>query len=77
MKYRAVTSFCGVPVSARMGEVLEISDENVAADLVKAGHIVPVEEVAQEAAAEPEKEAAKPVKKSARGKKNEAERTDG
>lgn len=67
MKYRAVTSFCGVPVSARTGEILEIADENVAADLIKAGHIVPVEE------AEPEKEAAKPAKKSAKGKKNEAE----
>ncbi len=67
MKYKATITFCGVPVSARTGEILEISDENVAADLIKAGHIVPTEE------AEPEKESTKPAKKPAKGKKNEAE----
>lgn len=62
--YKALKSFCGTPVSMRTGETREIADSAVVADLIKAGYIVPVEQ--------PAEEAAKPVKKAARGKKNEA-----
>lgn len=38
MKYKALTSFCGV-VSMVEGEVREISDLTIANDLIKAGYI--------------------------------------
>lgn len=60
--YKALKSFCGTPVSMRVGETREIADEAVVADLIKAGYIVPVEQ--------PAEEVAKPVKKAVKGKKN-------
>ena len=42
MKVKALTSFCGV-VSARMGEVLDISDASILADLLRAKYVEPVE----------------------------------
>lgn len=63
-KYKALVSFCGTPVSMKMGEIREIADSAVVADLIKAGYIVSVEQ--------PVEETAKPVKKAVKGKKNEA-----
>lgn len=62
--YKALKSFCGTPVSMRMGETREITDSVVANDLLRAGYIVPVEQ--------PTEETAKPAKKAVKGKKNEA-----
>ena len=43
MAYKAVIGFCGV-VSMAAGEVREIPDPAVAADLLKAGYIVEIKD---------------------------------
>lgn len=43
MKYKATISFSGL-INMAEGEVREISDQNLAKDLLNAGYIVPVEE---------------------------------
>ena len=42
MKYRALIGFNGL-VSMRKGEVKEIRDKNIVADLLRAGYIEPIE----------------------------------
>lgn len=56
MLYKALTSFSGI-VSMAMGEIGEINDPAIAADLLKAGYI--------------EKWVADEIPKKKRGKKNE------
>lgn len=75
-KYKALTNFCGTPVSMKTGEIREIADKSVAADLIRAGYIEQMEietkNPAEAAEKLPEKEPAKPAKKTAKGRKNEA-----
>lgn len=61
MRYKALKSFCGI-ISACAGDVFEISDTSLAADLCNAGYIICVEDV------KAEKKTAV-IKKSTRGKK--------
>ena len=42
MKYRALVSFSGL-VSMSKGQVGEINDKNIVADLLQAGYIEPIE----------------------------------
>ena len=63
--FKAIKTFSGV-VSMRKGETREINDGAVAADLLKAGYIIPLED--QNAAAETEPET-EPAKKPGRKKK--------
>ena len=42
MKYKALVGFSGV-ISMSNGEVMEIKDKNLVADLTKAGYIEPIE----------------------------------
>ena len=42
MQYKAIVSFSG-KISMAMGQVREISDESLAKDLLRAGHIIPFE----------------------------------
>lgn len=63
MKYRAKVNFCG-KISMSSGEIRDIADKRLAAQLLESGYI--------EAA---EKEATRPAKSGAKGtKKNEDER---
>ena len=65
MLYRAMTSFSGILISMRMGEVRDISDPLLADDLMRAGYIM--EEVAKPVA-EPPKDDDPPQKKKGRKK---------
>ena len=47
MEYKALVGFSGA-ISMRVGEVMEIKDKNLVADLTKAGYIVPVEKPKKE-----------------------------
>lgn len=51
MKYEAKMSFSGPKVSAKHGEIIEITDKVISDDLLKAGYI--------EAAEKPQKKAVK------------------
>lgn len=44
MKYMVKKSFAGTPVSGHAGKELNIENEKVAADLLKAGYIEPAKE---------------------------------
>ena len=47
MKYKALVGFAGA-ISMSNGEVMEIKDKNLIADLTKAGYIEPVEKPKKE-----------------------------
>ena len=63
MKVRAKVGFSGVSVSMSVGQVGEITDEVILADLLKAGYVEKVKDV-KESANEPEKPKKKAVKSS-------------
>lgn len=44
MKYMVKKTFAGSPVSGQAGKEVEINNEKVAADLIKAGYIAAVNE---------------------------------
>ena len=67
MKVKAKVSFCG-PLCMAIGEVRNVTDEVLLADLLKAGYVVPVEEPAKEKPAAPAAEAEAP-KRGSRKKK--------
>lgn len=46
MKYKALISFSGA-ITASLNSIIEISNEEIAADLLQAGYVEPVEEAAQ------------------------------
>ena len=60
-KYKALVTFSGAE-SMAMGEVKELSDQFIIADLLRAGYIIPVEPV-KEKPAKAEKKAVKKTKK--------------
>lgn len=75
MKYKALISFSGV-LSMKIGEIKEISDDNIVKDLVKAGYIEEVSSLAEKPIVEEKKEVVKatpkkatPTKKTASTKK--------
>lgn len=39
MKYKAKENFSGIKLSMSVGEVLDITDDNIAKDLLRAGYI--------------------------------------
>ncbi len=61
MAYKAIRNFSGV-VSMHVGEVKNISDVNIAKDLIKAGYIVEIK---------PAEKAKEPTKKPVRSKKGD------
>ena len=61
MRYKALKSFAGI-VSACAGDVFEIADTSLAADLTNAGYIICLED----------EQTAKPVKRTAAVKKTSA-----
>ncbi len=62
MKVKAKVGFSGVSVSMSVGQVGEITDKAVLADLLKAGYVEEVREIVKEP--EPEKPKKKAVKSS-------------
>lgn len=46
MKYKALISFSGA-ITASLNSIIEISNEEIAADLLQAGYVEPVEEAAK------------------------------
>lgn len=60
MKYKALISFSGV-LSMKIGEIKEISDDNIVKDLVKAGYIEEVSSLAEKPIVEEKKEVAKAI----------------
>lgn len=77
-KYKATVSFSGLKIAMTCGEVREISDPSLVANLIKAGQIIEVVETPPKAKAVPEpqpkpepKEKPKEAKKSSgKGKKS-------
>ena len=65
MAYKALISFSGL-VTMRRGEVKEISDADIAKDLLKAGYITEIKP-AEKVKAETVKEDKKPVRAKKRG----------
>lgn len=62
-KYKALVTFSGAE-SMAMGEVKELSDQFIIADLLRAGYIIPVEKKpVKEKPAKAEKKAVKKTKK--------------
>lgn len=61
MKYKALISFSGA-ITASLNSIIEISNEEIAADLLQAGYVEPVEEAAQEEAAQVVEKAKTPKK---------------
>lgn len=62
-KYKALVTFSGAE-SMAMGEVKELSDQFIIADLLRAGYIIPIEEKpVKEKPAKAEKKAVKKTKK--------------
>ncbi len=43
MKYRAKENFSGIKLSMSVGDVVDITDDNIAKDLLRAGYIVKVD----------------------------------
>lgn len=70
MKYKARVSFGG-KVSMGVGEVKDISDVNIAKDLLKAGYI---EEVKPAEKAKPKDEIEQPINEEAKPTKGKAKR---
>lgn len=59
MKVRAKVGFGGPAVSMSVGQVGEITDKAVLADLLKAGYVEEVKEATKEPAEKPKKKAVK------------------
>ena len=63
MKYKAKENFSGIKLSMSVGEVLDITDDNIAKDLLKAGYIEEVKPAKSEPKEEEETTEAKPKKR--------------
>lgn len=61
-KYKALVTFSGAE-SMAMGEVKELSDQFIIADLLRAGYIIPVEDEKKPVKEKPAKAEKKAVKK--------------